>query len=50
LTLDDYINGYIRRSVDAVARHAGVKKINVLGICQGAARSRCASVPSIRKR
>ena len=41
LTLDDYINGYIRRSVDAVARHAGVKKINVLGICQGGAFSLC---------
>ena len=43
LTLDDYINGYIRRSVDAVARHAGVKKINVLGICQGGAFSLCFS-------
>ncbi len=41
LTLDDYINGYIRRSVDAVARKAGVKKINVLGICQGGAFSLC---------
>ncbi|MGN6192150.1 MAG: class III poly(R)-hydroxyalkanoic acid synthase subunit PhaC, partial [Rhodanobacteraceae bacterium] len=27
LTLDDYINGYIRRSVAAVAKHAGVEKI-----------------------
>ncbi len=41
LTLDDYINGYIRRSVDAVAAHAGVKKINLLGICQGGAFSLC---------
>lgn len=41
LTLDDYINGYIARSVDAVARHAGVDKINVLGICQGGAFSLC---------
>ncbi|WP_422260125.1 alpha/beta fold hydrolase, partial [Dokdonella sp.] len=41
LTLDDYINGYIRRSVDAVAKKAGVKKINVLGICQGGAFSLC---------
>ncbi|TAH45843.1 MAG: class III poly(R)-hydroxyalkanoic acid synthase subunit PhaC [Gammaproteobacteria bacterium] len=41
LTLDDYINGYIRRSVEAVAHHAGVKKINVLGICQGGAFSLC---------
>ncbi len=43
LTLDDYINGYIRRSVDAVARNAGVKKINILGICQGGAFSLCFS-------
>ncbi len=41
LTLDDYINGYIARSVDAVARHAGVEAINVLGICQGGAFSLC---------
>jgi polyhydroxyalkanoate synthase len=41
LTLDDYINGYIARSVDAVARHAGVKKTNLLGICQGGAFSLC---------
>jgi polyhydroxyalkanoate synthase len=41
LTLDDYINGYIRRSIDAVAKNAGVKKINVLGICQGGAFSLC---------
>ena len=41
LTLDDYINGYIRRCVDAVARHAGVKRINLLGICQGGAFSLC---------
>uniref|UniRef100_UPI00260A703A alpha/beta fold hydrolase n=1 Tax=Dokdonella sp. TaxID=2291710 RepID=UPI00260A703A len=41
LTLDDYINGYIDRSVDAVAEHAGVDKINLLGICQGGAFSLC---------
>ncbi len=41
LNLDDYINGYLRRSVDAVARNAGVKKINILGICQGGAFSLC---------
>jgi polyhydroxyalkanoate synthase len=41
LTLDDYINGYIRRSVDAVARNAGVDRINLLGICQGGAFSLC---------
>ncbi len=43
LTLDDYINGYIRRSVDAVARKAGVGRINLLGICQGGAFSLCFS-------
>ncbi len=43
LTLDDYINGYIRRSVDAVARKAGVERINLLGICQGGAFSLCFS-------
>jgi len=41
LTLDDYINGYIARSVDAVADRAGVDKINLLGICQGGAFSLC---------
>ena len=41
LTLDDYINGYIARSVDAVAKNAGVDKINLLGICQGGAFSLC---------
>lgn len=41
LTLDDYINGYIARAVDAVARRAGVPKINLLGICQGGAFSLC---------
>jgi polyhydroxyalkanoate synthase len=41
LTLDDYINGYIDRSVDAVAERAGVEKINLLGICQGGAFSLC---------
>ena len=35
--LDGYINGYIDRSVDAVAAHAGVDKINPLGIRQGGA-------------
>ncbi len=41
LTLDDYINGYIDRCVDAVARHAGVGRLNLLGICQGGAFSLC---------
>jgi len=39
--LDDYINGYIRRCVDAVAKRCGVAKINILGICQGGAFSLC---------
>ena len=41
LTLDDYINGYIARSVDAVAAHSGSSPINLLGICQGGAFSLC---------
>jgi polyhydroxyalkanoate synthase len=41
LTLDDYINGYIDRCVDAVAKRCKVDKINVLGICQGGAFSLC---------
>jgi len=41
LNLDDYINGYIDRSVDAVAAHAGVDRVNLLGICQGGAFSLC---------
>ena len=41
LTLDDYINGYIARSVDAVAAHSGSAPINLLGICQGGALSLC---------
>ncbi len=41
LTLDDYINGYLRRCVDAVAKHAEAKKINLLGICQGGTFSLC---------
>jgi polyhydroxyalkanoate synthase len=41
LTLDDYINGYIARAVDAVARHSRQRSINLLGICQGGAFSLC---------
>jgi len=41
LTLDDYVNGYIRRCVDVVANRHGLKAINVLGICQGGAFSLC---------
>ena len=41
LTLDDYINGYLDRCVDAVRQHAGVEAINLLGICQGGTFSLC---------
>ena len=41
LSLDDYINGYLDRCVDAVREHAGSEKINLLGICQGGTFSLC---------
>ena len=41
LTLDDYINGYIDRCVDAVRAWRGQEKINLLGICQGGTFSLC---------
>lgn len=41
VSLDDYINGYIRRCVDVVARRHRLDKINILGICQGGAFSLC---------
>ncbi|HEX6834579.1 MAG TPA: class III poly(R)-hydroxyalkanoic acid synthase subunit PhaC, partial [Rudaea sp.] len=41
LTLDDYINGYIRRCVDVVAKRHKTEAINLLGICQGGAFSLC---------
>ncbi len=37
LDLDDYINGYIKRCVDVVAKRHKLTKINLLGICQGGA-------------
>jgi polyhydroxyalkanoate synthase len=40
-TLDDYINGTIRRCAEQVARRHRVGAINVLGICQGGAFSLC---------
>jgi polyhydroxyalkanoate synthase len=40
-TLDDYINGTIRRCVEVVARRHGLPAINLLGICQGGAFSLC---------
>ncbi|MDG2537702.1 class III poly(R)-hydroxyalkanoic acid synthase subunit PhaC [Dyella jiangningensis] len=41
LTLDDYINGYLDRCVDAVRKAAGAEAINLLGICQGGTFSLC---------
>ena len=41
LTLDDYVNGYLDRCVDAVARATGHPKVNLLGVCQGGTMSLC---------
>jgi len=41
LTLDDYVNGYIDRSVDHVRAAHGLERINLLGICQGGTLSLC---------
>ncbi|MGA8277008.1 MAG: class III poly(R)-hydroxyalkanoic acid synthase subunit PhaC [Rhodanobacteraceae bacterium] len=41
LSLNDYINGYLRRCVDAVAKCCDVDAINLLGICQGGTFSLC---------
>jgi len=41
VTLDDYINEWIRRCVQVVARRHRVPKVNLLGICQGGAFSLC---------
>ena len=41
LTLDDYINGYLDRCVDAVREARGADRINLLGICQGGTFSLC---------
>ena len=40
-TLDDYINGYLDRCVDAIRAWRGQPKINILGICQGGTFSLC---------
>ena len=42
-TMDDYINGYIDRCVDAIRGRHDLDAINVLGICQGGAFSICYS-------
>jgi polyhydroxyalkanoate synthase subunit PhaC len=41
LTLEDYIDGYLDRCVDAVCAQAGVDAVDLLGICQGGAFSLC---------
>jgi polyhydroxyalkanoate synthase subunit PhaC len=41
LTLDDYLNGYLDRCVDALRKRHGLDAINVLGICQGGTFSLC---------
>lgn len=43
LNLDDYVNGYIDRSVDFIRKQHGIDKINLLGICQGGTFSLCYS-------
>jgi polyhydroxyalkanoate synthase len=41
LALEDYINGYLDRCVDAVRALHGDRPLNLLGICQGGAFSLC---------
>jgi len=41
LTMDDYINGYLDRCIDAICERSGTDKVNLLGICQGGAFSLC---------
>ena len=43
LTLDDYINGYLKNCVDAVCDRLAIDQINLLGICQGGTFSLCYS-------
>lgn len=43
LDLNDYINGYINNCVDYICEKHSLKKINLLGICQGGAFSLCYS-------
>ncbi len=35
LTLHDYVNGYVARSVEAVQRETGLQQIHILGYCMG---------------
>lgn len=41
LTLDDYINGYLDRCVDAILSRHGGDRLNLLGVCQGGSFSLC---------
>lgn len=41
LELDDYVNGYLDRCVDATRRAASRDRINLLGVCQGGTMSLC---------
>jgi polyhydroxyalkanoate synthase subunit PhaC len=41
VSLDDYVNGWIRRCVDVIAKRHAIPAINLLGICQGGALSLC---------
>ena len=41
LTLEDHIDDYLANCVDVVCEKHGLKKINVLGICQGGTFSLC---------
>jgi len=41
LEIDDYVNGYLDRCVDAVRRASGRQAINLLGVCQGGTFSLC---------
>jgi len=43
LGLDDYINGYLNRCVDAICQRQEMESINLLGICQGGTFSLCYS-------
>jgi poly(R)-hydroxyalkanoic acid synthase, class III, PhaC subunit len=43
ITLDDYINGHLRRSVDYICARHGLDKISLLGVCQGGTFSLCFS-------
>jgi len=43
LDLDDYINGYVHRSVQHICKQHGLPSINILGICQGGTFSLCYS-------